>query len=209
MLLIFNGQCVKLKHIIYLRRGLNMKRFLLILSTTLLLGASSSLSKEDSHAEKQEQVSELQKELQSAEVKNKQLKADIEHIGEEIARIERDSKDENITIYKETVDHYSKSLSREIDTLKDQTTYYKKTDIINLENIKNIEENIKDIVDDYNKEVDKLKLSNTLSRQDKKIAVFNDALIKNMANVTKAYEEKDKEKILKAIEAFQETVKFL
>ncbi|CAD2077148.1 hypothetical protein GCM10007358_03190 [Phocicoccus schoeneichii] len=186
-----------------------MKRFLLILSTTLLLGACSSLSKEDSHAEKQEQVSELQKELQSAEVENKQLKADIEHIDEEIARIERDSKDENITIYKETVDHYSKSLSREIDTLKDQTTYYKKTDIINLENIKNIEENIKDIVDDYNKEVDKLKLSNTLTRQDKKIAVFNDALIKNMANVTKAYEEKDKEKILKAIEAFQETVKFL
>ncbi|CAD2075917.1 hypothetical protein [Phocicoccus pinnipedialis] len=186
-----------------------MKRFLIILSIIFMLGACSSFNKDDSHKEKQDKVSELQKDLQSAEVKNKQLKADIEHIGAEIARIERDSKDENITIYKETVDHYAKLLSREIDSLKDQTTYYKKTDIINIENIKDIEKNIKTIVDDYNREVDKLKLSNTLSRQDKKIEVFNDVLIKNMENVTKAYEEKDKEKILNALAELHDTVKFL
>lgn len=186
-----------------------MKRLLLLTSITLLLSACTPGNKENVYKEKEAKVAELEKELQSTEVQNKLLKADIEFIGEEIARIERDSKDENITQYRDAVDRYAKAISREIESLKDQTTYYEKTDIINLENIKDIESHVNEIISDYEKDTEKLKLSNTLSRQDKKIEVFNDSLKKNLAEVTKAYTEKDKDTIMKALEQLYESVRFL
>ncbi len=186
-----------------------MKNSLLLLSLTLLLAACSSENLDEKFEEKSKRVEDLEEELHTLEVENKQLKDDFDNIEEEIARINRDKKDSNIDDYQGVVKKYARSTEQELERLTLEINSYKKDEKISGGKISDIESNMTDIIKEYNDDVDELKLQDTLTRQHNKIEIFNSNLLKELKSLKEAIDEDDDKKIKDSINNIKDLNKYL
>ncbi|WP_462420745.1 hypothetical protein [Salinicoccus sp. Marseille-QA3877] len=150
-----------------------MKNLIFLFTFSFILASCGSPSAEEQLSSAEAEKEELEELLQTETVKLERNSMKLETLENEISQAETSQNDENVQLYIDTIDEYTKSLVTELESLNQMINEdYSSDNYNNLnENIDTIIENIDDIISTYETEVNNLELNETLMRRHNSLEV--------------------------------------